>query len=86
MDREIVHALLGLFDQCVAVDFPCQIFHTPVHFLQSLIYRHCAHRHRTVAYDPLSGLVDIVAGREVHKRVAAPVAAPHGLVDLFLYS
>ncbi len=44
MDREVVHTLLGLFDQSVAENFPSKLLRLPTHLLQSLINRNCADR------------------------------------------
>ena len=84
VDSEVVHSLLTLLNQCVFVDFPCQIFNLAVDFFKSLIDRHGAYRYRTVSENPLSCLVDIVSGREVHHGVAAPFARLYRLVHLFL--
>ncbi|MNI62084.1 hypothetical protein D3C73_1173890 [compost metagenome] len=45
MNREIVHALLGLFDQRVAEDLPRQVLGLAIHFFQRLVNRHRANRH-----------------------------------------
>ena len=86
VDGEIVHSLLTLFDKGVAEHFPCQVFCLAVHFLESLIHRHRTYRHRTVAQYPLSGLMNIIARRKIHQRVATPLATPHGFLHLFLDS
>ena len=84
MDREIVHALLGLFDQRVAEDLPGQVFGLAVDLFQRLVDRHRADRHRRVADDPFAGLVDVLAGGQVHHGVAAPADRPGHLLDFFL--
>jgi hypothetical protein len=84
VDGEVVHALLGLFDQRVAEDFPGQVFGLAVDLFQRLVDRHGADRHRRVAHDPFARLVDVLAGREIHHRVAAPADGPGHLVDLVL--
>ncbi len=84
VDGEVVHALLTLFDECVAVDFPTQVFHLAIHLLQCLVDGHGAYGYGTVAHNPFPRLVDVVARGEVHQRVAAPLARPHGLVHLLL--
>jgi hypothetical protein len=70
VDGEVVHALLGLLDQRVAEDLPGQLLGAAVDLLQRLVDRHGADRHRRVADDPLAGFVDVLAGAEVHHRVA----------------
>ena len=49
MDGEVVHPLLGLFDQGVAEDFPGELFGAAVDLLQGLIDRHRADGHGGVA-------------------------------------
>ena len=84
MDGEVVHSLLALLDEGVAVDFPGQVFHLAVHLLQCLIDGHGTHRHRTVAHNPFASFVDVGTRRQVHQRVAAPFAAPHRLVHFLV--
>ena len=84
MDGEIVDSLFCLFDQCVAVDFPTQVFYLPVHFFQCLVDGDCPHRDRTVADDPFAGFMNIVASRKIHQSVASPFATPYGFFDLFV--
>ncbi len=84
VNGEVVHTLLALLNERVLEDFPRQVTHLAVHLLKGLVDRHRADGYRTVADDPLAGLVDVGAGREVHQGVAAPFAAPHGLVNLLL--
>ncbi|SPV09075.1 Uncharacterised protein [Burkholderia cenocepacia] len=81
MDREVVDALLGLLDQRVAEDFPGEIFGLAVDLFERLVDRHRADRHRAVADDPLARFMDVLAGRQVHHRVAAPADRPRHLVD-----
>ncbi|KAG0921147.1 hypothetical protein G6F31_020442 [Rhizopus arrhizus] len=45
VDREVVHALFGLFDQRVAEDLPRQVFSLAVPRFQRLVYRHRSNRH-----------------------------------------
>src|SRR5439155_22139917 len=63
VDREVVHALLGLLDQRVAVDPPGQLLGLAADLLERLIDRHRPDWHWRVPEDPLAGLVDILAGR-----------------------
>ena len=84
MDGEIVDALLSLFDQGVSEHLPGQILGLAVCLLQCLIDRHGADRHGRVAQDPLAGLMDVLAGRQVHQGVAAPARRPGHLLHLFL--
>ena len=86
MDGEIVDSLFSLFDQCVAIDFPTQVFYLSVHLFQSLVDRDCSHRNRTVTNDPFAGFMDIVSCRKIHQGVASPFAAPYSLFDLFVYT
>ena len=83
VDGEVVNALLGLFDERVAEDLPGQVLGLAVDLFQGLVDGNAAHRNRAVADDPLSGLVDVAAGGEVHDGVAAPAGGPGHLLDLF---
>ena len=84
VDGEVVHALLALLDERVAIDLPREILRTAADLLERLIDRHGADRHRRVANDPLASLVDVLAGREIHHRVGAPQRRPLQLLDLVL--
>ena len=84
VDREVVDALLGLLDQRVAVHLPGQVLGLAVDLLQRLVDRHRADRHRRVADDPLARLVDVLSGRQVHHRVAAPARRPGHLLDFLV--
>ncbi len=84
MDGEVVHALLGLFDQGVAEQLPGQVFGNTVDLFQRLVDRHGADRHRRVADDPLARLVDVLAGGQVHHGVRTPADAPGQLGHFFL--
>ena len=84
VDGEVVHALLGLLDERVAVDLPGQVLGPAADLLERLVDRHRADRHRRVAEDPLARLVDVLAGREVHHRVGAPERRPAQLLDFLL--
>jgi hypothetical protein len=83
MDREIIHALLALLDQRVAIDLPGEVFGDAADFLQRLIDRHRADGHRRIADDPFADGVDVAAGRKVHHRVGAPADRPDELLDFF---
>src|SRR5665811_682084 len=84
MDREIVHALFGLFDQSIPEYLPGQVFSLAVHFFQCLVDRHRADGYRRIADDPFAGFVDVLAGGQVHHRVAAPAYRPGHLLHFFL--
>ena len=84
MNREVVDALLGLFDQRVAKDFPGQVFGFAADFFQRLIDRHGADRHRRVANDPFARGVNVLAGRKIHHRVRAALDRPAHLLDFFV--
>ena len=84
VDREVVDALLRLLDQRVAEDLPGQLLRLALDPLEGLVDRHRADRHRGIAQDPLARLVDVLAGREIHHRVAAPARRPGHLLDFLL--
>ncbi len=84
VDGEIIDALFALLDQRVFVAFPVELDGIAVNFLQRLVDRHSADRHRRIAQDPFARVVNIAAGGEVHHRVGAPADRPHHLLDFFL--
>lgn len=84
MDGEVVNTLLALFDEGITEYLPVQILYLAVYLLQSLVDRHGSYWYRAVAYNPFTGFVDIVAGREVHQSIASPLARPYSLIHLFL--
>ena len=83
MDGEIVHPLLALFDQGVAIDFPVQVLGHAVHLFQGLIDGHGADGDGAVADDPLADVVDVAPGGEVHHVVGAPADGEGHLLHLF---
>ena len=84
MDREVIHSLFSLFDERIAIHLPGQFFRAAAGFLECLVNRDGADRHRRVPQDPFSRLVNIAAGGKIHHRVGAPVDAPAHLLDFFL--
>ena len=84
MDGEVVNTLLALLDEGITEYLPVQILYLAVYLLQSLVDRHGSYRYRTVAHNPFTGFVDVVAGREVHQCIASPLARPYSLIYLFL--
>jgi hypothetical protein len=84
MDGEVVHALLGLLDQGVAEELPGQVLGLAIDLFQRLVDGHRADGHRGIPHDPLARLVDVLAGGQIHHRVAAPADGPGHLVDFLL--
>ena len=84
MDRKVVHTLLTLLNQRIAVNLPGQLFGLAVDFFQRLINRHGPDRHRRIADDPLAGFMNVFAGGQIHHRVAAPADRPGHFLDFFL--
>ena len=84
MDGKVIHTLLALFDECVAIHLPREVFHLAIHLFQSLIDGHGAYGHRTVTQNPLAGFVNVVTRREVHQRIATPLARPYGFIHLLI--
>ena len=84
VDGEVVYALLALLNERVAEQFPRQVLGLAVHLLHGLIHRHRADGYRAVAHNPLARLVNVGTRGKVHQRIAAPLAAPHGLFHLLL--
>ena len=81
---EVIDALFALLDEGVAIHLPRQIFRAAADLFERLIDRDRADRHRGVADDPLTGLVNVLAGGQVHHRVGAPQRGPPQLLDLLL--
>ena len=84
MDSEVIDPLLGLFNQRIAVDLPGEFLSLAAHLLQGLINWHGTNRHGRVAQDPLTRLVDVLAGGQVHDRIGSPARGPGHLFDLFI--
>ena len=78
MNGKIIHSLLTLLDQCIAVKFPSKVFYFAVHLLQCLIDGHGAHRYRAVADNPFTRFVNVFSGGKVHQRISSPFTAPYG--------
>ena len=83
MDGKVIDALLGLLDQRVAEDLPCQVLGDAADLLERLVDGDGADGDGRIAHDPFARRVDVVAGREVHHRVGAPADRPNHLFDLF---
>ena len=83
MNREVVHALFRLLDERVAVQFPREFFGLAVHLFERLVNRHCSYRYGTVADNPFTRLVDVLAGGKVHHGVGTPAHGPGHLFDFF---
>src|SRR5690606_21595264 len=66
----------------VAEDLPGEVLGHAADFLERLVDRDGADRDGAVADDPLAGVVDVAARREVHHGVGAPADRPDHLVDL----
>ena len=84
MDREIVHTLLCLLDQRVAIEFPGEIFRFAADFFERLVDRHGANGDGGIADDPFARFMNVFAGREIHDGVGAPPGRPNHFLDLFL--
>ena len=84
VNGEVIHALLGLFDEGVAEEFPGEVLGLAVHFFERLIDRHGADGHGRVAENPFARGVDVLAGGEVHDGVRAPLGGPAHLLDFLL--
>ena len=84
VDGEVIHPLLALLDQRVAIDLPGQFLGLAIDLFQRLVDRHRANGHGRVADDPFAGLVDVLAGGEVHDGVGAPLGRPAHLLDFLL--
>src|SRR5262245_54917782 len=81
--REIVHSLLGLFDQRVPVDLPGELLRLSRYLFELLIDWNRADWNRRISQDPFSRFMNVLSGGEIHHRVAAPFYGPTHLLDLF---
>ena len=82
MDGEIIHPLLGLFDQGILEHLPGQVLGNTIDLFQGLIDRHGPDWHRAVTDHPVADIVNIAPGRQVHDRIAAPANGPDHLINL----
>ena len=81
MDREVVHALLGLFDQRVPIHLPGEFFRPAPCFFERLINGNCPDRHRRISQDPFASFVNVAAGGQIHHRICSPGDAPAHFLD-----
>ena len=81
---EVVHALLALLDDRVAVNLPGQFLGHAADLLERLVDGHGADRHGGIADDPLARRVDVPARGQVHDRVGAPERRPAQLLHLLV--
>ena len=84
VNREIVDALFGLFDQRIGKELPRELLGLAADLFERLIDRDRTDRHGRVAQNPLAGFVDVLARREIHHRVGAPARRPRHLLYLFV--
>ena len=85
VNGEIIHALLALFDERVAINFPSQFLGFAADPFQRLINGHRADGDRRVAQNPLARGVDILAGGQIHHGVRAPLDRPTHLLHFLLH-
>src|ERR1043166_3404501 len=62
MYGEVINALLSLFDERVAINFPGQFLRAAADFFEGLINRHGADRHGRIANNPFARGVNVFAG------------------------
>ena len=84
VNGEIIHALLGLFDERVAVNFPGEFLGLAADFFERLINRHGADGHGRIAQNPFARGVNVFAGGEIHDGVRAPFGGPAHFLDFLL--
>ena len=84
MDGEVVHSLLGLLDEGVAVELPGEVFDASVYFFEGLIDGHGADGDRGVADDPFAGGVDVFPGGKIHHGVGSPRGGPTHFLHFFV--
>src|SRR5690554_495166 len=79
MYGKIIHPLLGLFHQGIAVKRPAQVLHLATHLFQSLIQGYRANGHGRIAQDPLPGFVNVGTGTQIHYGIGPPTDGVNGL-------
>jgi hypothetical protein len=84
MDSEVVDTLLRLFLESLEEDLDVEIGRHAIDLLERLVDGDGTDRDRRGTDNGLTGLMDLVAGREVHHRIAAPANRPFELLDLLL--
>ena len=84
VDRKIIDALLGLLDQSVTENLPCELLRFSSHLLQGLINRDCADGDGRIAENPLTRGMNVFSRGKIHHRVCAPFGGPAHFFDLLL--
>src|SRR5690554_428992 len=79
MYGKIIHPLLGLFHQGIAVKRPAQVLHLATHLFQSLIQGYRANGHGRIAQDPLPGFMNVGTGTQIHYGIGPPTDGVNGL-------
>ena len=59
MDGKIVNALFTLFNQCILVNLPIQFGGLAIHLFHGLVDRDSSHWDWAVAYNPLTGFMNV---------------------------
>ena len=81
---EVIHALLALFQQRVAIKLPGQVLRFAAGFFERLVNGDRADGHGRIAEDPFARFVDVPPGGQVHHGVGAPLGGPAHFLDLLL--
>ena len=84
MDGKVIDPLFTLFNQCVPVDFPGEVFHYAIHFFKCLINRNSAYWYGTITDNPFTCFMDVFSCGKIHQRVSTPFAAPQCFLHFFI--
>ena len=83
VDGEVVDSLLSLLLQDLQEQINVELLDLPVHAFKGLVDRHGPNGNRGVPQDPLSGVMDVRPGGEVHHGVSTPLDRPLKLLHFF---
>ena len=86
MNGEVIYTLFALFNQCIPVDFPGEVFHYAVHLFKCLINRNRADGYGTITDNPFACFMDIFSCGKIHQGIATPFAAPQCFLHFFIYA
>src|SRR5579883_2465665 len=62
MDRKIIHSLLCLLNQRIAIDLPGKFLGLAPNLFECLVDRYSANGYRSITDDPFTGRMDVFTG------------------------
>ena len=84
MNRKVINALLSLFYQRIAEQFPRQRFNASPRFFEGLVDWDGPDGNGAVADDPLACCMDIFSGGKIHDGVSTPLCRPTHFLNFFV--